>query len=280
MNFYATVWGFHDRKPESFLRLVKESGYKGIETSVPTWSKLNIELRQLLDYYELQLVAQVAIPWNAPSMHFDEYKSLYQRKLAELEELMPIFVNAQTGKDYFTFDQNCELLEMAAEWSERSGITLVHETHRGKFSFAPFATQPYLEKYPELRLAGDFSHWACVCESWLHDQSEALKLAFSRTDHLHLRVGHRHGPQVVDPFLPENEEALRVHMEWWSQVLHLKGQNLTLTPEFGPAPYMAQVPFTGQPLADQWELNLKMKEAVSMLPLSDLKRTNSEKTLQ
>ena len=33
----------------------------------------------------------------------------------------------------------------------------------------------------------------------------------------------------------------------------------TITPEFGPFPYMPQEPFTRKPLSNQWEINLQMK---------------------
>lgn len=35
---------------------------------------------------------------------------------------------------------------------------------------------------------------------------------------------------------------------------------MTITPEFGPAPYMPLLPFTQQPLGNQWEINRKMME--------------------
>jgi hypothetical protein len=33
-----------------------------------------------------------------------------------------------------------------------------------------------------------------------------------------------------------------------------------ITTEFGPEPYMPTLPFSKTPVADQWELNLLMKE--------------------
>jgi len=39
-----------------------------------------------------------------------------------------------------------------------------------------------------------------------------------------------------------------------------KREFLTITPEFGPYPYMQQLPYTRMPVADQWEINAYMKE--------------------
>lgn len=34
------------------------------------------------------------------------------------------------------------------------------------------------------------AHWVAVAESFLEDQSEAVKLAIERADHIHARVGY------------------------------------------------------------------------------------------
>jgi hypothetical protein len=39
-----------------------------------------------------------------------------------------------------------------------------------------------------------------------------------------------------------------------------KKKDLSITTEFGPYPYMQHIPFTNQPIADQWEINLSMKK--------------------
>ena len=38
-----------------------------------------------------------------------------------------------------------------------------------------------------------------------------------------------------------------------------KVPEITITPEFGPFPYMPQEPFTQKPLSNQWETNIEMK---------------------
>ena len=155
-----------------------------------------------------------------------------------------------------------ELLELSAEVERDTGIPVVHETHRGRFSFAAHVTRRYLEALPELRLCLDISHWCNVAESFLEDQPEAVDLALSRADHLHARVGSPEGPQVTDPRAPEVGEALLHHLSFWDRVVerHRRAgaERLTITPEFGPSPYMVRLPFSGEPVADQWAVNLHM----------------------
>lgn len=172
-------------------------------------------------------------------------------------------MNSQTGKDFFSFDQNKSLIELAEAFAQRSGIPVYHETHRNKFSFAAHIAREYLSRIPTLKITLDISHWVNVAESFLEDQQEVVQLAISRTEHLHARIGHPQGPQISDPRAPEWQEAVRIHLTWWDGVVENKkkageGAVLTITPEFGPHPYMVSLPFTRQPIANQWEINLHM----------------------
>jgi hypothetical protein len=92
-----------------------------------------------------------------------------------------------------------------------------------------------------------------------------MALAIRRTEHIHARVGYPEGPQVPDPRAPEWQEAVAVHVAWWDQVLARKkeedpGAVLTITPEFGPFPYMVHLPYSGKAIADQWAVNAYMKD--------------------
>jgi hypothetical protein len=109
-----------------------------------------------------------------------------------------------------------------------------------------------------MRLTADFSHWCNVSESLLEDQQDAVNLAIARTDHIHARIGWQEGPQINDPRAPEWKDIVEVHLGWWDRIVEahrLSGQDLTITPEFGPYPYMPTLPFTRQPVASQWDIN-------------------------
>jgi hypothetical protein len=95
----------------------------------------------------------------------------------------------------------------------------------------------------------------------LHDQTETVNLALQRTDHIHARVGHPEGPQVNDPRAPEWTDILKTHLTWWDKVVEMKAaanQPLTFLTEFGPPDYMPTLPYTRQPLADLWSINVHM----------------------
>ena len=168
------------------------------------------------------------------------------------------------SKDYYTFEQNKQLIDLARTVSSNTGVKILHETHRGKFSFAAHIARTYLEKIEDLRITLDISHWCNTAESFLHDQEEAVDLAISRTDHIHSRVGYPEGPQITDPRAPEWKEALDFHLKCWDAVVAKKrAENapvLTVTSEFGAPPYLPLLPYTKQPVVSQWDVNVFMME--------------------
>jgi sugar phosphate isomerase/epimerase len=258
--FFAPRWGSEQVSPAAFLERVKAAGYEGVEMPLPLDGRERDRWISLLRQFDLRLIVQ---QWET------ERASTLEDQLAVLETVIrnaaaarPLFINSQTGKDYFTFEQNCRLLEVTAALAAETGIQIAHEIHRGKFSFHPLTTLPYLDAYPNLRLTADLSHWCCVCSSYLQDQQSTVRKALSRTAHIHARVGFTEGPQVNDFRAPEWGKALAHHLLWWDiAIAHQQGAGAsycTITPEFGPQPYMPSLPYTRQPLADQWDLNVTM----------------------
>lgn len=256
-KFYAPEWG-NTLPFATFCQHVKTAGYDGIEMALPFESDEYQPILDILKEYDLELIGQY---WQSFETDLDEHARSYERYLRHLAAARPVFINCQTGKDFFTFDQNNHLFELASRISAETGVKIIHETHRGKALFAAHIAQAYLANRPDLRICLDISHWCTVHESMLDDQPEAVNLALVRTDHIHSRVGHTEGPQVNDPRAPEWESTLNMHLAWWDAVANThrtNGTQLTITTEFGPAPYMPGQPYTQEPLANQWDINVFM----------------------
>jgi len=261
IKFFCPYWGSDSLSYPQFFKKVKEAGYDGVEMSLPLEGVVKSEILSLLKDSGLELVAQHYETSDAdPELH----RKNYWKHLLSLAEANPLFINSQTGKDYFSFEHNSTLIDISFLIQKETGIRVVHETHRGKFSFAAHITRSYLERIPELELSLDVSHWCNVAESLLQDQTQNMELAVLRTRHIHARVGFAEGPQITDPRLPEWEEALNFHLSVWDKIYEnfkrLNKDILTITPEFGPYPYMAHLPYTRMPVADQWEINRYMKD--------------------
>lgn len=252
--FFCTNWGM-SVSWDSFCEQVKTAGFDGVETWLPADDGSRNEMLRALEKHGLRLILLSAGHGN----NFETYLENYIANLEQAVRYSPQLVNCHTGKDHFTMDQNRKLIHAAAAISRKSGVEVVHETHRGRFSFATHVTKSYLEAIPDLSLTMDISHWCNVHESMLADQTEAVELALSRTRHIHARVGHPQGPQVNDPRAPEWADVLAQHLAWWDSVVEYQRQNnsslFTITMEFGPPTYMPVLPYTRQPVADQWAIN-------------------------
>lgn len=92
-------------------------------------------------------------------------------------------------------------------------------------------------------------------------------MAISRTDHIHARIGHTQAAQIPDPRAPEWEKAIDYHLKWWDKIIETHKQKgtevFTICPEFGPYPYMPEIPFSRQPVADLWEVNLYIRDLLN-----------------
>jgi hypothetical protein len=257
--FFCPRWGQEQVEWDVFSQRVKQAGYDGVEASLPFDEKGKALILNSLQKNGLQFIAQ---HYETIDKTFELHYKQYEERLLNLAGAKPLFINTQTGKDYYTFEQNAQLITLAGTISKDTGIKVVHETHRGKFSFAAHIASMYFKKIDDLRITLDISHWCNTAETFLHDQQEAVDLAISRTDHIHSRVGYPEGPQVSDPRAPEWEEALDFHLQCWDKVVAIKQKEnaayLTITPEFGAPPYLPLLPYTQQPVASQWDINIFM----------------------
>jgi sugar phosphate isomerase/epimerase len=253
---FATNWGF-DGSWDQFCSKIKTDGYDGAEVWYPTEDKSRKEFFEAIEKHNLKF----AFLFGGSNSKYEEHLKEFRTALEQAVTLKPVFINSHSGKDHFTLEQNSAFVEFTNSLSVKSGIPIYHETHRGRILYsAPIARQ-FMEKHASLRLTLDISHWCNVHESLLSDQPDTIKLALSRTDHIHTRIGHAEGPQVNDPRAPEWKEAVNAHFSWWDDVVTRKrteGKRLTMLTEFGPVDYLPALPYTRQPVADQWEINKYM----------------------
>jgi sugar phosphate isomerase/epimerase len=261
LKILATNWGFEGTLKEYITR-VKQEGYDGIEIWWPVVEKEFNELADLLIKNNLQAGFLCGAQDTNYPEHFNFFKNMVEAA-ATNKAIKPLYINCHSGRDYFTYDQNKTFIDFTSALSKQTGIKILHETHRSRILYSAPVGRNYFEKIPELRITFDVSHWCNVSETLLNNQPETLKMAIERTDHIHARIGHPEGPQVNDPRAPEWKDALDAHFAWWDRIVQLKNQKnepLTILTEFGPADYMPTQPYTRKPLADQWAINVHMKD--------------------
>lgn len=264
IKILSPLWGHEHLSQEAFLHKIRIAGYDGLDTWVPESAVLK---KQLFDYLQKHEMYIVTHQHQANGATFEEFKLSFRKNLIICAEPEPLLINSHTGRDYFSLEQNLELIDIAQEFSERRGITVVHETHRGRLGYGPQMTNQIFAANENFMITADFSHWVCVTESFLENFSEIVCEAIGRTRHVHARVGYEEGPQVPDPRAPEWKYAVDYFLNWWDRIVEVNVQLgsdiLPFTTEFGPPPYLHTIPFTNQPVANQFEINCFMKDILN-----------------
>lgn len=267
VKYICTYWGCEHQSAKDFLAKVVTNGYDGVEINFPEDANFMAEFIEELENIrntinsDFIFIAQQVLSNKKETVN--EYIERITKRLELLTTLKPNYINSHTGKDFYSFSDNCKIIEITEHISRNSGIPIWHEIHRGRFSFHLKTLLKYLELFPKLKLIADFSHFCVVSESNLEDQKDLLAKIYPNIKHIHARIGFEQSPQVNNPFAPEWKNYLEQYVNWWKEIIKVqKNRNtnvITITPEFGPFPYMPQEPFTLKPLSDQWEINLKMK---------------------
>ncbi|MBC7423694.1 MAG: sugar phosphate isomerase/epimerase [Ferruginibacter sp.] len=254
-------WGHEYLPVEDFFIKVKSAGYDGVDT----WLPENVEERKkfirLLDEYGHSIVSH---QHQAKGNNFNEFCSSFEYYLNLSMECGPMLINSHTGRDYFNLDDQLRLIDIADNFSVKNNIRIAHETHRGRIGYSPQNAGEVFTLRPAIKITADLSHWVCVTESYLENFKEILSEAILRTEHIHARVGFIEGPQIPDPRSPFWQEPVQFFLKIWGEILaHQKSIGtpvFTITPEFGPPPYMWVNPIDNTPIASQWDINVFMKD--------------------
>lgn len=256
MLIFATNWGYTGSW-ESFASKISALGYDGAELWYPADTSQRKEIYAAFEKHQLKLGFLVGGSDRDAQLHFGQFRS----SLEGAASLKPVYINCHSGRDHFAFEQNRKFIELTTQVSKSSGVPVYHETHRSRILYSAPVARHFIERLPNLRITLDVSHWCNVHESLLQDQEETMTMALERVDHIHARIGHAEGPQVNDPRAPEWKEAVDAHFAWWDTVVSRKkaeGKRITFLTEFGPVDYMPALPYTRQPVADQWAINKHM----------------------
>lgn len=259
INYFCPRWGAENTPWDEFCIQVKAAGYDGVETGIPFDEAEKNAIVQSLEKHGLLLLGQY---FQSFEKDFTEHTTNFEKYLQNIASLNPVLIDSQTGKDYFSLEQNSRLFSIAQQITHETGVQISHETHRNKALFAAHISHDLLKANPDVRITADFSHWCNVSESLLEEQQEAVGLAIDRAIHIHARVGYSESAQVPDPRIDAWQTELSAHLSWWDKIIALQAQSgtqvFTITPEFGPYPYMVHHPETNLPISSQWDINLYM----------------------
>jgi hypothetical protein len=252
------LWGVDHRDGlEQYLPRWEKAGYEAVESAYhnsPNREALLGFLRQTNWPWIAQVFSRDFIPGGSVKEHLGSL----EQQIEDCLPHRPLFINAHSGSDAWTLAEAEDFYGAALELERRLGVVVAHETHRSRCFGNPWTTRHILERFPAIQLTCDFSHWVCVAERLLQDCGAIIELAAQHCRHVHARVGYEQGPQVPDPRAPEWSGHLAAHESWWDTVWSAQRQRglavSTLTPEFGPPPYLQILPYTREPVAELADL--------------------------
>lgn len=241
----------------------------------------------------------------------DQHKADFVTQIKECKNLLMKvneggFVNVHAGVDAWTLEEAVDFIRFCLKEVKElnsSGeypIRMTIETHRQRLFCSPFQTRDILKKLEEsdpfensgqllseLKLNADLSHWYCACER-VFDKSKApdtkwwpevLEKLSNYCGYIHARFGWSQSPQMADPSSKENESDRALQLEVWEYLINKQllkdgcGRNVVyMSPEYGPAPYMAVMPHTQEPVASLSDAVKYTKEEVEKLFESIVKK--------
>lgn len=257
LDVFRHLWGlvgdgcrFSPDRLDEAVQFVRDSsvGYRGVECpllTVPDQASFVESLKKReLDFIPMVLTFGMSV---------DDHLQAFRMQLEWARALPHRFVVSHSGLDAFDDDDARRFFEEALRIEKDLDVQVAHETHRGRILFNPWTTRRLLDRFGDLKLNCDLSHWCVVAERLIDDQIEILELCAERALHIHARVGYENGPQVSDPAAPEYSGHLQAHERWWALIWDAqvrRGMDVTtLTPEFGPPSYQPTLPYTQVPTA-------------------------------
>ncbi len=248
LSLVRHLWGVDlSRGYRKHLAGWRKIGYTAIESS-PRAVPDPQELYGVLQSEGLAWIPQVFSHMFVGGGNVALHLASLREQIQECLPASPLFFNAHSGSDAWTLDEAEEFYLRVAELETEMRVTISHETHRSRYFGNPWNTMRLLERVPGVKLTCDFSHWVCVAERLLGDAAGVFTRAARNCHHLHARVGYEQGPQVSDPRAPEWKQHLLAHERWWTLVWQTRAamgmHEITLTPEFGPFPYLQTLPYT------------------------------------
>src|ERR1700681_3242776 len=208
--------------------------------------------------------------WRAHSYH------------TNLDKLKPVLeLVARLGADHVNLQPNVRprgiepwipLLDGWRRLADQAGVPVHVETHRDRMTTDLFFTLQLLDRFPDLRLTADVSHYLVGREfAWPVDEVNHAMIhrILDNSWGIHGRIASREQVQISLGF-PQHQGWVELFMGWWGYAIRSWRKRarpdavLTFLCELGPPPYAITGP-DGAELSDRWEDALKMKDMIRAL---------------
>jgi sugar phosphate isomerase/epimerase len=149
------------------LAWVAASGYEGVETPMFLVDDL-ARFRDALADHELDYIA-MAMTFGCS---VDDHLAMWRDQMDQAASVPHRFVVAHAGSDAWDPADVDRFYTDALAIAADRGLTVAFETHRSRPLFNPWATARVLDRFPELEINCDYSHWVVVTERLLGEEED------------------------------------------------------------------------------------------------------------
>ena len=117
IKYFCPYWGSEHLGWDDFLRKVKEEGFNGVELAIANNTSRDVldRIWEKLEQHNLEVIPQHYGTYDADySRHYDAYAGWF----ANVRPYKMLRIDSQTGKDFFSFDENKALVDLAMVFSK------------------------------------------------------------------------------------------------------------------------------------------------------------------
>jgi hypothetical protein len=253
---YQSLWAMEQRRPDGFewsldqkLDMIHAAGFDGAGVRFADRAFVQQVTTKLRGW---------GLSWQAQCYPgtVDDLKPI----LEHVAQFGADHINLQADVRPHTVAECVPLIEGWRELARQAGVALHLETHRDRMTTDLYFTLRLLDRFPDLRLTGDLSHYVVGREFAWPISEENHRLMHRVIDHcwgFHGRVASREQIQIQISF-PHQADWLNLFMSWWEYGFRSwrrrapKDATLTFLCELGPKEY-AMTGRDGYELSDRWE---------------------------
>jgi hypothetical protein len=199
-----------------------------------------------------------------------------------VDELKPVLeIAAETGLQHLNLQPNARprtlkecvpIIEGWAKLAEQVSFPVYIETHRDRMTTDLYFTLDLLDRFPDLKLLADLSHFFVgreFSEPVSEENHRLIERILDNAWAMHGRVASREQVQVEIQF-PQHRKNVDLFKRWWRYGIESwrkragADQKFVFTCELGAQPYAISGP-DGKDLSDRWADSLVLCETIRQL---------------
>jgi hypothetical protein len=252
---FQSLWAMERRRPDGLewpleekIRMIAEAGFDGASVDFGD-----------LDFARdaTTLLRQHGLAWQIEA--FVSTVEGLKPILEGARELGGTHINLLPVVRPYTLEECVPYIEGWRSLAAAAGIKLNIETHRNEMTTDLIFTLHLLDRFPDLRLEADLSHFLVGREFWYPISEENHALIHRILDNawgLQGRVGSREQIQIQIDF-PQHRHWVELFLTWWEYGMRSwrrragPDDSLTFLCELGPKEYAITGP-DGYELSDRW----------------------------